>query len=84
MAPRKFYAIRIHVEDIYGSTYTQLYSRDAMPISRNAFDSYALGNLARMIEVGIESWNITEVPEALFRELVAAERLARSARYGKA
>ena len=74
------YTVRVTITDNDGCTYTQLHVRTER-ISREAFDSLALGRMLRMISefsdagMAITGWKIEEIrDESILRDWFRARR----------
>lgn len=66
-----FYAIRVVIRNTgSGETFTRDYVRGERRMGRSAFDSYALGNMLRLVTTGTTpvTWEIHEVDFAQVTE----------------
>ncbi len=77
-ARRPFYAVRVTVTHNDGSTSTRLYSRDAMRLSRQAFDSFAVGDMLGLLS----GWAYGECGSVTVEPATEAEVSADRARWG--
>lgn len=63
-ATRPFYAVRVVLACEDGSTVTRDYVRGPVRLAREAFASYALGDLMRLTGYVINGWTITSISES--------------------